>query len=132
MIHVFLHNLDIEQPKGGRIFYHDVALFIESPPLGGIVKAWLDLCIRVRIGEIKRADFTAILAFIKLSSFSSTKNLTCIGRLRFLLSGIWTHLYSCGIFLIKSGRLFDMQLCVLLQEHAYKFLLLNLHLRGKL
>ena len=30
----------------------------------------------------------AILAFIKLSSLSSTKNLTCIGRLRFLLSGI--------------------------------------------
>ena len=29
-----------------------------------------------------------ILAFIKPSSLSSTKNLTCIGRLRFLLSGI--------------------------------------------
>ena len=85
---VFLHDFDVGQPKGGRIFHHDVALFIERKlPLRGIVGAWLDLGIRVRIGEIKRADFT-VLAVIKPSSFSSTKNLTCIGRLRFLLSGI--------------------------------------------
>ena len=47
----------------------------------------------------------AILAFIKLSSLSSTKNLTCIGRLRFLLSGIWIPLYSYGLFLIKTDQL---------------------------
>ena len=51
---VFFHYFDIGQPKGGRIFHHDVALFIERKlSLGGIVGAWLDLGIRVRIGEIK-------------------------------------------------------------------------------
>ena len=32
----------------------------------GIVGAWLDLGIRVRIGKIKRADFTVLLAVIKI------------------------------------------------------------------
>ena len=46
---------------------NNVALFIERKlPLGGIVGAWLDLGIRVRIGEIKRADFTVLLAVIKI------------------------------------------------------------------
>ena len=64
---VFLHDFDVGQPKGGRIFHHDVALFIERKlPLGGIVGAWLDFGIRVRIGEIKRADFTVLLAVIKI------------------------------------------------------------------
>ena len=34
--------------------------------IGGIVGAWLDLGIRVRIGEMKRADFTVLLAVIKI------------------------------------------------------------------
>ena len=34
--------------------------------IGGIVGAWLDLGIRVRIGEMKRADFTVLLAGIKI------------------------------------------------------------------
>ena len=34
--------------------------------IGGIVGAWLDLGIRVRIGEMKRADFTVFLAGIKI------------------------------------------------------------------
>ena len=59
---VFLHDFDVGQPKSGRIFHYDVALFIERKlPLGGIVGTWLDLGIRVRIGEIKRADFTVLL-----------------------------------------------------------------------
>ena len=40
----FIHDFDVGQPKGGRIFHHDVVLFIERKlPLGGIVWAWLDL-----------------------------------------------------------------------------------------
>ena len=32
---VFLHDFDVGQPKGGRIFHHNVALFIERKlPLG--------------------------------------------------------------------------------------------------
>ena len=34
--------------------------------IGGIVGAWLDLGTRVRIGEIKRADFSVLLAVIKI------------------------------------------------------------------
>ena len=64
---LFLHDFDVGQPKGGRIFHHDVALFIERKlPLGSIAGAWLDFGIWVRIGEIKRADFTALLAVIKI------------------------------------------------------------------
>ena len=63
----FIHDFDVGQPKGGRIFHHDVVLFIERKlPLGGIVGARLDLGIRVRIGEMKRADFTVLLAVIKI------------------------------------------------------------------
>ena len=41
---VFLHDFDIGQPKGRRIFYNNVALFIERKlSFGGIVGAWLDL-----------------------------------------------------------------------------------------
>ena len=63
----FIHDFDVGQPKGGRIFHHDVAFFIERKlPLGGIVGAWLDLGIRVRIGEMKRADFTVLRAVVKI------------------------------------------------------------------
>ena len=58
---VFHHNFDIGQPKGGRIFHNNVALLIERKlPLWGLVGVWLDLGIRVRIGEIERTDFAAI------------------------------------------------------------------------
>jgi hypothetical protein len=64
---VFLHDFDVGQPKGGRILHHDVALFIERKlSLGGIIGTRLDLGIRVWIGEIKRADFTVLLAVIKI------------------------------------------------------------------
>ena len=64
---MFLHNFDVWQPKGGRIFHNNAALFIERKlPLGGIVGARLDLGIRVGIGEIKRADFSVLLAVIKI------------------------------------------------------------------
>ena len=64
---MFLHDFDIGQPKGGRIFHNNAALFIERKlPLGGIVGARLDLGIRVRIGEMKRADFAVLLAVIKI------------------------------------------------------------------
>ena len=47
-----VHNFNLGQPKGRRIFYNDVALFIESKiTLGGIIGARLDLGIRVGIGE---------------------------------------------------------------------------------
>ena len=63
----FIHDFDVGQPKGGRIFHHDVVLFIERKlPLGGIVGTRLNLGIRVGIGEMKRADFTVLLAVIKI------------------------------------------------------------------
>jgi len=64
---VFVHDFDVRQPIGRRIFHNNVALFIERKlSFGGIVGAWLDLGIRVRIGEIKRTDFTVLLAVIKI------------------------------------------------------------------
>ena len=63
----FIHDFDVGQPKGGRIFHHDVVLFIERKlPLGGIVGTRLNLGIRVGIGENKRVDFTVPLAVIKI------------------------------------------------------------------
>ena len=64
---MFLHNLNIGQPKGGRIFHYDVALVIERKlSLGGIIGTRLDLGIMVWIGEIERTDFAAILTVVKI------------------------------------------------------------------
>lgn len=64
---MLVHDFDVGQPKGGRIFHHDVALLIERKlSLWCIVGAWLDLGIRVRIGEIERPDFAAILTAVKI------------------------------------------------------------------
>ena len=63
----FIHDFDVGQPKGRRILYNDVALFVESKiTLGGIVGTRLNLGIRVGIGENKRVDFAVFLAIIKI------------------------------------------------------------------
>ena len=64
---MLVHDFDVGQPKGGRIFHYDVALVIERKlSLGGIIGARLDLGIGVWIGEIKGANFAAILTVIKI------------------------------------------------------------------
>ena len=64
---MLVHDFDVGQPIGGRIFHHNVALVIERKlSLGGIIGARLDLGIGVWIGEIKGANFAAILAVIKI------------------------------------------------------------------
>ena len=63
----FVYDFNPGQPKGRRILYNDIALFIESKlTLGGIIGARLDLGIRIGIRENERMDFSIFLTIVKI------------------------------------------------------------------